>query len=40
MATHASSAALLSYLIPLNGVSIAERMRDRGNDVLIMYYGI
>lgn len=30
MSTHASSSALLSYLITLTGVSIGERMRDAG----------
>ena len=35
LATHASSPAMLGYLLPLVGVSISERLRDRGVDVLI-----
>ena len=37
LATHASSPAMLGYLLPLVGISIAERLRDRGYDVLISF---
>jgi len=35
--THASNSAVLSFIIPLVGISIAERMRDRGYDCCICY---
>ena len=35
MSTHASSAPLLTYLLPLCGISLAERLRDGGNDVVV-----
>jgi F-type H+-transporting ATPase subunit alpha len=37
LATHASSPAMLGYLLPLVGISIAERLRDRGLDCLISF---
>jgi F-type H+-transporting ATPase subunit alpha len=37
LATHASSPAMLGYLLPCVGISIAERLRDRGYDVLISF---
>lgn len=37
LATHASSPAMLGYLLPLVGISSAERLRDRGFDVLIAF---
>jgi hypothetical protein len=37
LATHASSPAMLGYLIPLVGISMAERLRDRGLDILICF---
>jgi F-type H+-transporting ATPase subunit alpha len=35
IASHSSSAALLSFLVPMIGVSICERLRDRGMDSVI-----
>lgn len=35
--THSSSPSLLSFFIPLIGVTIAERMRDRGFDACIAF---
>jgi hypothetical protein len=37
IATHSSSAALLNFLIPQIGVSICERLRDRGLDSVICF---
>ena len=37
MATHSSASILLSFLVPLTGVSIAERLRDRGVDVVVCF---
>jgi proton translocating ATP synthase F1 alpha subunit len=37
LVTHSSSGALLSYLIPFCGISIAERLRDRGFDTVICF---
>jgi len=37
IATHSASSSLLSYMIPLIGISIGERLRDRGNNVLICF---
>jgi F-type H+-transporting ATPase subunit alpha len=37
LATHTTSPAMLSYLIPYNGTAIAEYLRDNGYDVLICY---
>ena len=35
--THSSSSALLSFLIPFCGISIGERLRDRGFDCVICF---
>ena len=35
LASHSSSSSLLSYTLPLIGISIAERLRDRGFDIII-----
>ena len=35
LASHSSSSSLLSYSLPLIGISLCERLRDRGFDVLI-----
>jgi F-type H+-transporting ATPase subunit alpha len=37
LSTHSSSSALLSFIIPLIGISIAERLRDRGFDCCICF---
>jgi len=37
IASHSSSSALLNFLIPLIGISIAERLRDRGYDSIICF---
>ena len=37
MSTHSSSSSLLSYSQPLIGISIAERLRDRGFDSIIRF---
>src|SRR5688572_4915415 len=37
IATHSSSSALLNYLLPLIGISIAERLRDRSFDISICF---
>jgi hypothetical protein len=37
MATHASSPAMLGFLLPAVGMSVAERLRDRGYDVLVCF---
>jgi len=37
LATHSSSSALLSFILPYLGISIAERLRDRGFDSLICF---
>jgi len=36
-ASHSSSSSLLSYSLPLIGISIAERLRDRGFDSAICF---
>ncbi len=35
LSTHSSSTALLSFLLPLIGLTLGERLRDRGIDVVI-----
>ncbi len=35
LATHAACAIVISFLIPYLGVTLCERMRDRGNDMLL-----
>jgi proton translocating ATP synthase F1 alpha subunit len=37
LATHSSSSALLSFMLPLIAVSISERLRDRGYDICICF---
>ena len=37
LVSHSSSGALLSYLIPFCGISISERLRDRGFDTVICF---
>lgn len=37
IASHSSSSALLNFLLPLIGISIAERLRDRGFDCSICF---
>jgi len=37
LSTHSSSSSLLSFMLPLIGVSIAERLRDRGFDSCINF---
>lgn len=37
ISSHSSSSSLLSYIIPLIGISIAERLRDRGLDTIICF---
>lgn len=37
LSTHSSSSSLLSFMIPLIGVTIAERLRDRGFDCCICF---
>ena len=37
LASHSSSSSLLSYTLPLIGISIAERLRDRGFDTIISF---
>lgn len=37
LSTHSSSPALLSFIIPIISISIAERLRDRGFDCCICY---
>ena len=37
LSSHSSSSSLLSYTIPLIGISIAERLRDRGFDSIICF---
>ena len=37
LSTHSSSSSLLSFMIPFIGVSIAERLRDRGFDCCICF---
>ena len=37
LVTHSSSGALLSYLIPFCGISVVERLRDRGFDTVICF---
>lgn len=35
LSTHAACAIVISFLIPYLGVTLCERMRDRGNDMLL-----
>ena len=35
LSSHSSSSSLLSYTLPLIGISIAERLRDRGFDTIL-----
>jgi len=37
LCTHSSNSAVSSFMIPLVGISIVERMRDRGYDCCICY---
>jgi F-type H+-transporting ATPase subunit alpha len=37
LATHSATSSLLSYIIPLIGISICERLRDRGYDCTIRF---
>jgi len=37
ISTHSASSSLLSYIIPLIGISIGERLRDRGNNVIVCF---
>ena len=37
LTSHSSSSSLLSYTLPLIGISIAERLRDRGFDIIIPF---
>ena len=37
LASHSSSSSLLSYTLPLIGIGIAERLRDRGFDTIIPF---
>ena len=37
LSTHSSSSSLLTFMIPLIGISIAERLRDRGYDCCISF---
>jgi len=37
LSSHSSSSSLLSYTLPLIGISIAERLRDRGFDSIICF---
>jgi len=37
IATHSSSSALLNFLLPLIGISISERLRDRGFNICICF---
>ena len=37
LSSHSSSSSLLSYTLPLIGISIAERLRDRGFDSVICF---
>ena len=37
LSSHSSSSSLLSYTLPLIGISIAERLRDRGFDCIICF---
>jgi len=37
LSTHSSSSSLLSFIVPLIGVTIAERLRDRGFDCCICF---
>lgn len=37
LSTHSSSSALISFIIPLIGITVAERLRDRGLSVCICY---
>lgn len=37
ISTHASNSALMSYVLPLIGITIIERLRDRGIDSIICY---
>ena len=35
--SHSSSSAMLSYVLPWLGITVAERIRDRGNDCVICF---
>lgn len=35
--THSASSSLLSFMIPLIGISIGERLRDRGNHIVLCF---
>ena len=37
LSSHSSSSSLLSFTLPLIGISIAERLRDRGFDTIICF---
>ena len=37
LSSHSSSSSLLSYTLPLIGISIVERLRDRGFDSIICF---
>ena len=37
LSSHSSSSSLLSYTLPLIGISIAERLRDRGFDTILCF---
>lgn len=37
LSSHSSSSSLPSYTLPLIGISIAERLRDRGFDTIIRF---
>jgi F-type H+-transporting ATPase subunit alpha len=37
LATHSASSSFLSFVLPLIGISITERFRDRGYDVAICF---
>ncbi len=37
LSSHSSSSAILSFNLPLIGISIVERLRDRGFDTIICY---
>ena len=39
LSSHSSSSSLLSYTLPLIGISIAERLRDRGFDNILNHIG-
>jgi F-type H+-transporting ATPase subunit alpha len=37
LSTHSSSPAFLSFVLPIIGISICERLRDKGNDLVICF---